>query len=85
MCEYHTAGDILSLDVPTEDGNANMYDTILDTAPTMEDIISDAILLEQLITKFRELDPDADLIIEMLGNKLSDRSSVASRELSQTR
>jgi len=73
LCEYHTAGDILSLDVPTEDGNANMYDTILDTAPTMEDIISDAILLEQLITKFRELDPDADLIIEMLGNKLSDR------------
>ena len=28
LCEYHTAGDMLSLDVPTEDGNANMYDTI---------------------------------------------------------
>ena len=40
---------MLSLDVPTEDGNANMYDTIPDTAPTMEDVISDAILLEQLI------------------------------------
>ena len=73
LCEYHAAGDILSLDVPTEDGNANMYDTIPDTAPTMEDVISDAILLEQLIAKFRELDPDADRIIEMLGNDLSDR------------
>lgn len=73
LCEYHAAGDTLSLDVPTEDGNANMYDTISDTAPTMEDVISDAILLEQLIAKFRELDPDADRIIEMLGNDFSDR------------
>lgn len=46
---------------------------IPDTAPTMEDVISDAILLEQLIAKFRELDPDADRIIEMLGNEISDR------------
>ena len=73
LCEYHTAGDILSLDVPTEDGNANMYDTIPDTAPTMEDVLSDAMLLEQLIAKFRELDPDADHIIELLGDELSDR------------
>ena len=73
LCEYHAAGDILSLDVPTEDGNANMYNTISDTAHTMEDIISDAILLEQLIAKFRELDPDADLIIEMLANDYSGR------------
>ena len=73
LCEYHVAGDILSLDVPTEDGNANMYDSIPDTAPTMEDVISDAILLEQLIAKFRKLDPDANRIIEMLGNELSDR------------
>ena len=62
LCEYHAAGDMLSLDVPTEDGNANLYDTI-----------PDAMLLEQLIAKFRELDPDADRIIELLGDELSDR------------
>lgn len=73
LCEYHAAGDMLSLDVLTEDGNANMYDTIPDTAPIMEDILSDAMLLEQLIAKFRELDPDADRIIELLGDELSDR------------
>lgn len=73
LCEYHAAGDMLSLDVPTEDGNANMYDTIPDTAPTMEDVLSDAMLLEQLIARFRELDPDADRIIELLGDELSDR------------
>lgn len=73
LCEYHAAGDMLSIDVPTEDGNANMYDTIPDTAPTMEDVLSDAILLEQLIARFRELDPDADRIIELLRDELSDR------------
>ena len=73
LCEYHTAGDMLSIDVPTEDGNANMYDTIPDTAPTMEDVLSDAMLLEQLIARFRELDPDADRIIELLRDELSDR------------
>lgn len=65
--------DMPSLDVPTEDGNAHMYDTIPDTAPTIEDVISGAILLEQLIAKFRELDPNADLIIKLLVNELSDR------------
>lgn len=74
LCEYHAAGDILSLDMPSEDGNANMYDSIPNTAPTMQDVISDAIILEQLIAKFRELDPDADRIIEMLIDEKSDRA-----------
>lgn len=73
LCEYSAAGDRLSLDVTTEDGNANMYDAIPDREPTMEDVISDAILLKELIKRFRELDPDADLIIEMFKEELSDR------------
>lgn len=72
-CEYHRAGDTISLDVPTEDGSNDLYNTVSDTAPTMEDVIADRILLEQLFAKLRELDPDADLIIELLGNGLSDR------------
>lgn len=72
LCEYHAAGDMLSLDVPTEDGNANMYDTIPGSAPTMENVLSDVMLLDQLIARFRELDPDADRIIELLDDELSD-------------
>lgn len=72
-CEYHRAGDTLSLDAPTEDGSNDLYNTIADTAPTMEDVIADRILLEQLFSKLRELDPDADRIIELLGDGLSDR------------
>lgn len=73
LCEYHAAGDMLSLDVPTEDGNVNMYDAIPDRESTMEDVISDAILLKELIERFRKLDPDADLIIEMFKEEFSDR------------
>ena len=73
LCEYHAAGDMLSLDVPTEDGNVNMYDAIPDRESTMEDVISDAILLKELIGRFRKLDPDADLIIEMFKEEFSDR------------
>ena len=41
----------------------------------MEDIIADRELLKRLIARFRELDPDADRIIQMrLDNpKISDR------------
>ena len=73
LCEYYAAGDMLSLDVLTEDGNANLYDTIPDTSLTMEEVISDAMLLKQLIARFRELNSDADRIIELLGDELSDR------------
>lgn len=76
LCEYHAAGDMLSLDVPTEDGNANMYDTIPDTAPTIEDVISDTLLIEQLFIKLHELTPNADSIIKCWKEdyKISDRA-----------
>lgn len=75
-CEYHRAGDTLSLDAPTEDGSNDLYNTIADTAPTMEDVIADRILIEQLFARLRELDPDADIIIQcwLDDYKISDRA-----------
>lgn len=73
-CEYHVAGDTLSTDVPNEDGEGNMYDYLPDNEPSMEDVISDRLLLQQLIQRLRELDPDADRIIQMLGEEMSDRA-----------
>ena len=72
-CEYHAAGDISSLDQPLPDGNGTIGDYIPDRSKAMEEVIADRMLLEQLIARFRELDPDADRIIELLKNKLSDR------------
>lgn len=75
-CEYHAAGDTLSLDVPTGDGKANMYDCIPDSSPSMEDVVADRLLLEQLFKRLRELDPDADAIIQcwLDDYKISDRA-----------
>lgn len=74
-CEYHRAGDTLSLDAPTEDGSTDLYNMVSDAAPTMEDVIADRILIEQLFARLRELDPDADIIIQCWLNdyKISDR------------
>jgi hypothetical protein len=64
-CEYHAAGDTLSLDVPNPDGNSNMYDYLPDNNTPIEELISDRILLEQLFARLRELDPEADTIIQL--------------------
>lgn len=75
-CKYHAAGDTLSLDIPTEDGEANMYDCISDSSPSMENVIADRLLLDQLFNRLRELDPDADTIIQcwLDDYKISDRA-----------
>lgn len=71
-CEYHR-NDTLSLDAANTEGGASLYDMI--EATSMENIVEDRMLLEQLIQRFRELDPDADLILGMWADndKISDR------------
>lgn len=74
LCEYH-APDTVSLDEQLPDGNGTLGDYIPDDKPSIEDIYADRDLLKHLIAHFRELDPDADRIIQMrLDNpKISDR------------
>jgi hypothetical protein len=74
LCEYH-ASDTTSLDEPLPDGNGTLGDYIPDSKPSIEDITADRDLLKRLLARFRELDPDADRIIQMrLDNpKISDR------------
>ena len=76
-CEFRRAGDMLSLDYENEneDGDTcSPLDSVPDTAPLMSDVVADKLLLEQLIQRLRELDPEADLILQMLGEEKSDRS-----------
>lgn len=74
LCEYH-ASDTVSLDDPLPDGNGTLGDYIPDSKPSIEKIYADRDLLKRLIARFRELDPDAERIIQMrLDNpKISDR------------
>ena len=76
-CEFRRAGDMLSLDYENEneDGDTcSPLDSVPDPAPLMADVVADKLLLEQLIQRLRELDPEADLILQMLGEEKSDRS-----------
>lgn len=76
-CEFRRAGDMLSLDYENEneDGDTcSPLNSVPDPAPLMADVVADKLLLEQLIQRLRELDPEADLILQMLGEEKSDRS-----------
>ena len=80
LCEYHTGYGCLSLDEPSEQGNGVLSDVLPDTGPSMEDILSDALLLEQLIARLQELDPKADLIVDLLEDGKSARDIAAALE-----
>lgn len=61
-CEFHAAGDILSLDMPVsnEDGDeVSLMDTLVDPAPLIEDVICDKAELDQLFSRLQELMPEA--------------------------
>lgn len=76
-CEFHRAGDMLSLDYENEDEDGDTctpLDSVPDPAPLMADVVADKLLLDQLIQRLYELDPDADRILQMLGEEKSDRS-----------
>lgn len=64
LCEYHTP-DTVSLDEPLPDGNGTLGDYILDRSKPMEEVIAERMLLEQLFARLRELDPEADTIIQL--------------------
>lgn len=73
-CEFRRAGDTLSLDAPEGDGSVSILDQQEASGPRMEDVIADRLLLQQLIQRLREFDPDANRIIQMLGEEMSDRA-----------
>lgn len=72
ICEYHRS-DMLSLDAENTKDGASFYDMV--TSDSVENVVEDKILLHELFEKLRELDPDADRIIEMWEDdyKISDR------------
>lgn len=73
LCEYRAMGDKVYLDEPSPDGSTDWYNAIPDTESVVDEIVDDRILLAKFIERFRKLDPEADLIIEMLANDYSGR------------
>ena len=74
-CEYRME-NMLSLDAPTEDGEATLMDILEDSSPLIEDVLTDRDLLQYLIERLHKLTPDTDRLISLFENKehLSDRA-----------
>ena len=74
-CDYRI-NRMLSLDKPEGDGSVCLGDIIPDNAPLMEEVEADRDLLDRLIDRLRELDPDADTLLELwqANDKISDRA-----------
>ena len=73
VCPYHRAGNMLSYNAEINDDGETFIDSMADSL-SVEDIVTDAIILGQLMEKFRELCPDADLIVERRLEGRSDRA-----------
>ena len=71
-CEFYNRTTI-SLDEPLPDGNGTRGDYIQDDNPTAEGLMADRDLLEYLIMRLRETDPDANRIIRLLQDGISAR------------
>jgi hypothetical protein len=92
-CEYHAAGDTLSLDVPNPDGNGSMYDYIPDESPSMEEVIADrhasgAALCSDCVNLIRRPIPSSSfgrITRRVFPTAPSPENSVARRRPSQIR
>jgi hypothetical protein len=68
-CEFHSAGDTLSLDYIVEDSEGNQkswVDDLRDDTTDIQSIIEDRDLLEALYQKLQDLDPDGRRICELI-------------------
>ena len=72
-CRFHSNGDFYSLDMPDENG-LTLGDKIVEDSD-LEQIVADSMLLQELFDKLRELDPEADKILQLWQEnpKISDR------------
>ena len=76
ICEFSVDGNYYYLDAPLPNSDDDKGDFISDHDKPIADYVADKMELEQLLDQFRELDPDADKIINLWREdpNLSDRA-----------
>ncbi|MEG2022300.1 MAG: bacterio-opsin activator [Oscillospiraceae bacterium] len=75
VCSYHSAGDVHSLDYTIENENGDkttMLDKLEDGSPSVENVITDKLVLEHLFDRLSEIMPEARRIGELRLAGLSD-------------
>ena len=85
-CRFRKAGDELSLDytISDEDGNEKSWlDDLPDDSPSAQSILEERDLLDSLIRKLDELDPDGRRICELLLQNKTEREIAEIMGISQ--
>lgn len=85
-CRFHKSGDELSLDytITDDDGNEKSWlDDLLDETPNALSILEERDLLDSLISKLDELDPDGRRICELLLQDKTEREIAEIMGISQ--
>jgi RNA polymerase sigma factor (sigma-70 family) len=85
-CCFHKGGDELSLDytIVCEDGNEKSWlDNLPDDGSSAQSILEERELLDALMSKLNELDPDCRRICELLLEEKSEREIAAIMGISQ--
>ena len=76
-CPFHCGSEFLSLDAVTNPGSDSdpitLGDTIPDDMPSIEDIVSDKLLLDALFAELNELNPDMRRMVELTMGGKSER------------
>ena len=85
-CRYRRAGNEISLDfaISNEDGNgASWMDELPDDGPSAQSILEERELLEVLMRRLSELEPDSRQICELLLQEKSEREIAVIMGISQ--
>ena len=85
-CRFRKAGDELSLDyiINDEDGNEKSWlDDLPDDGPSAQSILEERELLDALMSKLDELEPDGRRICELLLQEKSEREIASIMGISQ--
>lgn len=76
-CPYQCGSEFLSLDAPLSSGDdgdpISLGETIPDSAPSVDDIVADELLLADLYDNLQKLDPEMRRILELSLNDKSER------------
>ena len=83
-CEYHTAGNTISLDAPIQNPGGEEFslkDTLEDSS-SFADVLVDRLLLEQLLDELAERDPEGKRICELImaGSSKTEIADTLQRE-----
>ncbi|MDJ0304729.1 ECF-type sigma factor [Dehalobacter sp.] len=87
MCEYHAAGNTVSLDAPMENADGeefSLLDTLEDPTNSFADVLMDRLLLEQLLNELEERDPEGKRICELIMEGQSEREAAVTLNMARS-